>query len=119
MEKSPESKKHLEEDAEFRFFDKFGNAIDALDTFVSIYQRKLKQEILEDIQRLKDEFYRDLENFEKSGYTSKGKINPDSLKKFYEFKDLDWTVEDSIEKIKKYIESLKPEKQFFGRDYTF
>lgn len=25
MEKSPELKKHLEEDAEFRFFDTFGN----------------------------------------------------------------------------------------------
>jgi len=34
------------------------------------------------------------------------------LKRFYEFKDLDWTVEENIGNIKKYMESLELKRHF-------
>lgn len=110
MEKSPELKKKLEEDAEFRFFDSIGNALEVVDTYQSLYERSPKTEYLKKLQESKTEFYRRLDEFKESNYTPKGKINPDSLSKFDEFKSLDWSIKENVEKVKQYINSLKPKK---------
>jgi hypothetical protein len=109
MAKSPELIKKLEEDAEFRFFDSLGNALFNAETYQDSYQRAKKQETLIELQKSKERFYERLDKFKKSGYKPKGKINPESLEKFAEFKSLDWSKSETMETIKEYILSLKPE----------
>lgn len=110
MEKSPELKKALEEDAEFKFFDLLGNALEVVDTYLALYERNSKREYLEKLQKAKVKFYKLLNEFRKSGFKPKRKINLDSLNKFDEFKALDWSIRENLEKVKRYFYSLKSEK---------
>ena len=107
MKKSPELDKQLKEDVEFKLFDSIGNALDAVETYVVLYKRNKEQKYLQKIQDVKEEFYRCLKEIKNSSFTPKGKINPESLEKFDEFKDLDWSKEETIEKIKEYLQSLR------------
>lgn len=110
MEKSPELRKSLKEDSEFKFFDSLGNAFDVVTIYVDRYKKKHKNEDLKEIREGKNRFYECLERFKQSGYAPKGKINPESLKRFDEFKNLDWSIDINIEEVKNYIHSLRPKK---------
>ncbi len=107
MTKSPELIKKLEEDAEFRFFDSLGNALFNAETYQDSYERTRKPETLIELQKSKERFYKRLDEFNKSGYKPKGKINPNSLEKFKEFRDLDWARSETMETVKEYLLSLK------------
>jgi len=107
MAKSPKLENSLEKDAEFRFFDTFGNILDAVETYGVIFRKRHSLEILKKIKGLKNQFYREINNFKGSCYVPKGKIKPNSLKKLDDFRNLNWAVQERIEKIKKYINSLK------------
>ncbi|HIH43398.1 TPA: hypothetical protein HA246_07195 [Candidatus Woesearchaeota archaeon] len=109
MGKSPELEKRLQEDAELKFFDSLGNTLFLAETYAVLYGTKHREDNLLAIKRAKDEFYRRLEEFQSSGYNPKGKLNLEALKKFDEFKTLDWSVDANIEKVKEYMATLRPE----------
>lgn len=108
IEKSPELKKPLSEDIEGEFFDTFINIIEALDNLTS--SSKKHPELLQNITEIKKNFYAKLEEFKNSNYIPKGKINPESIEKLYEFQNLDWSIDENIEKIKGYLDSLRLSK---------
>lgn len=82
--------------------------IEGIDTYVSF--SKKHPELLQEIPEMKERFYNKLEEFKKSGYAAKGKINPESMEGLYEFQNLDWCVGENIEKVKSYIHSLMSRK---------
>ncbi len=108
MDRSFDTLKNFPNKTELNFFDCFGNIIEIASNYTDALNKH--PEFEPNIAKNKQRFCRRLQEFENSGYIPQGKINPDSVKKLHEFEDLDWTKEENIEEIKKYLWSLRSDK---------
>ena len=61
---------------------------------------------IEKINRLKDEFYRNFDDFLAEGFDPEGEITLENLKKFEEYRNITWTA-DTVKEIMSYLNKLR------------
>ena len=88
-------------------FHFLGNDLNVAETLALIYREKHEDEILSKLNQAKEKFYEHLDKLIEDGFTPKGKITTDSLKRFYDFRNYEWTKDKTIEEIKRYLLSLR------------
>jgi hypothetical protein len=96
MEKPSELVGFKREDTKLRFFN-LCNDIGAANLFLHD-----KEKIL----HLKDEFYRNFDDFLAEGFDPVGEITLENLKKFEEYRNIIWTA-DVVKELLSYIKELR------------
>lgn len=102
--------KRLKENAEFAFQHYFGNALNGVLGYATLLNESedcaKRAKWLETCQLSKEKFYRTVDEFLESDFTPKGKINRETIRRFYDFRELNWTNMDTVNTIRDYYSSL-------------
>ena len=106
MPKRQEKTKHRDN---ARFFTVLENALTLVDIYLTAYQQTQRDDARNEVVRVQEKFYLRLDELIKSGEMPE-ECTADALRKFYDFKQLDWTAQQNFNAVNNYFLSLKPEE---------
>ncbi len=87
--------------------DKLGNPLYAIRMQLKFYEKTENKLLLSEIPNLKEEFYSSIDSLVSSSFTPTKKISKETISAFYRYRELDWTSQNTIQKVEGYLYSLK------------